>query len=59
LIIHTIAQVKNQTEFAFAEQLRHQRNWWSTPAISKLLYYMTTLALIRFAGFFRKEAFTE
>jgi hypothetical protein len=39
LIIHTsLFKVKNQTEFEFAEQLRHQRNWWSTPAVSKLLY---------------------
>jgi len=30
--------LKNQTEFAFAGDLRHQRNWWATPAVSKLLY---------------------
>lgn len=31
-------ELKNQTEFAFAGDLRHQRNWWATPALSKLLY---------------------
>jgi hypothetical protein len=30
--------LKNQTEFAFAGDVRHQRNWWATPALSKLLY---------------------
>lgn len=39
LTLHNSASpLKTQTEFAFANELRHQRNWWATPAVSKLLY---------------------
>lgn len=30
--------VKPQTEFVFANQLKHERNWWAAPGVSKLLY---------------------
>lgn len=27
-----------QTEFAFANQLKHERDWWAAPGLSKLVY---------------------
>lgn len=38
LLWQNSSQVNPQTEFGFANQLRHERNWWAAPHFGKLLY---------------------